>query len=103
VKLFASTNVLRSKAVPQAAMNSAAFIKPVAVDWLLTTARRYASINSLPTRETNGRRLTSGSFMKPGGLSLNEAEAAKLYSLAAERGHPNAQNKLAMFYELGRG
>ncbi|HKD35461.1 MAG TPA: hypothetical protein VKB78_01635, partial [Pirellulales bacterium] len=34
---------------------------------------------------------------------MDEAEAARLYRLAAEQGYPNAQNRLAMFYELGRG
>jgi putative tryptophan/tyrosine transport system substrate-binding protein len=34
---------------------------------------------------------------------LDEIEAAKLYRLAAERAVPSAQNRLAMFYELGRG
>ena len=36
-----------------------------------------------------------------GGLPRDDAEAARLYRLAAEQGVPFAQNKLAMFYEEG--
>jgi putative ABC transport system substrate-binding protein len=41
--------------------------------------------------------------MGRGGLRQDDAEAARLYSLAAKRGVPVAQNKLAMFYEEGLG
>ena len=37
------------------------------------------------------------------GLPKNEAEAARLYRLAADKGHAPAQFNLGYFYESGRG
>jgi putative ABC transport system substrate-binding protein len=41
--------------------------------------------------------------MGRGGLPKDDAEAARLFRLAAEQGVPIAQNRLAMFYEEGLG